>query len=77
MRTRQQRQPNSVHIFLQCGFGNLFWQLVQTRVNHFKAVVTKGARDRLGATIMAIQAWLGHNNSVRTFHDYRTLRPRQ
>jgi hypothetical protein len=77
MRTRQQRQTNCVNIFLQCGFGNLFWQLMQTCVDHFKAVVTKGARDRLGATIMAIKAWLGHNYSVRTFHDSRTLRARQ
>jgi hypothetical protein len=77
MRPRQQRQPNGVYVFLQGGFGNLLWHLVQTRIDHFKAVVTKGTRDRLGATIMAIQAWFGHNNSVRAFHDYRTLRPRQ
>jgi hypothetical protein len=39
---------------LQRSFGNLFGHLVQTGVDHFEAVVTKGARNRLGATVMAI-----------------------
>ena len=44
-------------------------------VNHFKTMVAKRASNGFGATIMPIQARLSHDNSVRTLHEYITLRP--
>jgi hypothetical protein len=47
---------------------------MQTGVDDFKAMVTESTGDGLRATVMAIEARLGYNNSVGALHRKKTLR---
>ena len=73
VRSAEQRQADSVDIFLQGRLGDLFRGLMQPRVDDFETMIAKGARDGLRAPIMPIEAGLGNNNTVGPLHEYRTL----
>lgn len=47
---------------------------MQAGVNDFEAMVTESTGDGLRATVMAIEARLGYNNSVGALHRKKTLR---
>jgi len=74
VRAGQQRQPNGVDVFLERRLGDLLGSLMQTRVNDFETMVAQCTGDGLGATIMAVQARFGYNNSVGPLHKEETLR---
>ena len=64
----EQRQANSVDVFLQRSLGDLLRSLMQTRVDDLKTMVSQCARDRLRAAIMPIKTWLCHDNSIGPIH---------
>ncbi len=47
---------------------------MQAGVDDFKAVITESTCDGLRATVMAVKAGLGYNNSVGALHRKKTLR---
>jgi hypothetical protein len=51
---REERQANGVGIFLQSGLGNLLGGLVQTCVDDLETMVSEGAGDGLGTSVMTI-----------------------
>lgn len=72
--TRQQRQPHSIDIFLQSRLCNLLWGLVQTRIDDFESMVSKGTRNGFCTTVVTIEARFSYDNSVRPLHKKETLR---
>ena len=74
VRTGEQRQADGIDVFLQCRLGDLLGGLVQARVDDLETMVTKCTGDGFGATVMAIQARLGDDNSVGPLHKEETLR---
>ena len=69
MSTREQRQADGIHVFLQGRLGDLFWCLVQTGVNDLETMVAQCAGDGFRPTVVPIQTWLGHDDAIRTLHE--------
>ena len=69
MRTRQQREAQRVGVLLDHCFHDLFGRLMQSGVDDLETRVAQGARDDLGAAVVAVQTGLGDHNTVGTLHD--------
>lgn len=74
MSTRQQRESDCIDIFLQSGLCNLLRGLVQTRVNDFESMISKGTGNGFCTTVVTVKPWFSYNNSVRPLHKKETLR---
>ena len=68
VRTAEQRQTDSVDIFLQRGLRDLLGSLMQAGVDDLEAMVAQGASDGLRATIVAVEARLGDDYAVGPIH---------
>ena len=55
-------KPDDVDVFLLGGGGDHLGGLAQAGVDHFHPGVAQGARDDLGAAIVAVQARLGNQH---------------
>ena len=69
MCSREQRQPDSVGVFLQNGLSDLFGSLMEAGVDDFEPVVAQGPGDCLGPAVMPIESGLCHDDTVRTLHE--------
>ena len=65
MGTGKRREPDGVDILLDGSLGDLGWCLVQSRVDHFMARITECAGNHFGTAIVAVETWLGNENSAR------------
>ena len=63
VRAGKNGQADDVHIFLNGGGSNHFRSLPQAGVDHFHAGVAQGARDDLGAAVVAVETGLGDQNA--------------
>src|SRR5579884_3449390 len=61
VRSGEDRNPDDIHIFLDCSTGNLLGGLPKAGVNHFHAGVAQSARHNFGPAIMPVEARLGNN----------------
>src|SRR5215468_2075543 len=69
VRAGQDRQPDRVGVFLECGCHDLLRGLVQPGVDHLYSGVTKRPRHDLGAPVVPVQARLGDDDPDRS-HDF-------
>lgn len=64
MGTGEAGEPDSVDIFLHCGFGDLGRRLVEPGVDHLASGITEDPRDNFGPTIVAIETGLCDEDSA-------------
>ena len=64
----EQRQPDGVGVLLHDGLDHLLGRLVQAGVDHLEPGVTQRPGDDLGPAVVTVEAGLGHDHPVRTFH---------
>ena len=70
----EQGEPDGVGVLLHDGLDHLLGRLVEARVDDLEPGVTQGPGDDLGSPIVAVEAWLGHDDPVRTFHALPRIR---
>src|SRR5262245_26711951 len=63
VRAGEKAHGDHVHVLLDGGFHHLLWRLVESRVDHLEARVTKRRRHDLGAAVVAVQSRFGHQHS--------------
>ncbi len=69
---RENRQTDTVDVFLKSGVHDLFGRLSQPGVNHFHSGIAEGAGHNFGAAVVAIKAGLGYENSESSIgHGYQ------
>ena len=64
----EQRQPDGVGVLLDHRLDDLLGRLVQPGVDDLEAAVAQGAGDHLGPPVVPVEARLGHDHPVGTFH---------
>jgi len=82
MRARKNREADHVHVFLQGRADNHFRRLPKAGIDDLHAGITQGPGDYFGATIMAVKAWFGNQDTdfavsghVARFYQNRTRPP--
>jgi hypothetical protein len=70
VRAAEQRQADGVDVLLQRGLRDLLGRLVQAGVDDLEAMVAQRAGDGLRATIVAIEARLRDDDSIRALHKW-------
>ena len=73
VRPGQQRKPHRVRVLLHRGADHLLGCLVEAGVDDLEAGVSQGAGDHLGASVVAIETRLGHDDAVATVHSLAIL----
>jgi hypothetical protein len=64
----EDREADGIGVFLADGLGHLLRGLEQARVDHLEAGIAKGSGDDLDPTVVAVEARLGHDDSVSALH---------
>ena len=64
----KQRQPDGVGVLLDHGAHHLIRGLVQSGIDHLEARIPERSGDDLCAAVVPVQAGLGHDHSVWSFH---------
>src|SRR5204863_10064921 len=67
MRSAQDRDADSVDVFLQRGRRDHFGRLTQSGVDHLHSGIAKGACDDLRTTVMAVKPGFGDQYSYLSF----------
>jgi len=63
VRTRENRKPDYLHVFLQRRADDHFRRLAQAGVDHFHASIAQGTSDYLGAAVMSVEPGLSDENA--------------
>src|SRR5439155_24534079 len=63
VRAREDREANGVGVLLDHRLHDLLGRLVKARVDHLHTRVAQGARDDLGAAVVAVEAGLGNHHA--------------
>ena len=66
-------RPDGVDVLLERGLGDLLGRLVQPGVDDLETVVAQRSGDGLRSTIVAIEARLRDDDSIRALHEWWTL----
>ncbi len=70
----EQRQADGVGVLLHDGLDHLLGSLVQAGVDDLEPGVTQRPGDHLGPAVVAVEARLGHDHPVGTFHASTRIR---
>ncbi len=62
VRPGEDRQADQVGVLLDRGLDDLLGRLVEAGVDHLVTGVAQGARDDLGAAVVAVETRLGHHD---------------
>ena len=73
MGARENRESNHVGILLDRSLNNLFRRLMETRIDHFDAGISQGARDNFGSTVMAVKPWLCYYNTTHIRPEFPSI----
>jgi hypothetical protein len=71
---RQERQANTISVFLQHSLCDLFRGLMQAGVDDFETVIPEGSGNGLGTAVVTIESGLGDDDAIGAFHEHQTLR---
>ena len=68
VRAREQGEPDGVGVLLDDGLNHLLGRLVEAGVDDLEPAVAQGPGDDLGPPVVPVEAGLGHDHPVGTFH---------
>ena len=63
VRSGKHRQPDDVHVFLQCGSDDLFGSLTQAGIDDLETGIAKSAGNDFRAAIVSVETGLGNKHA--------------